>query len=265
MMNTESSNQNQSTCPACGGDSVNDSFESVDGICATCGFVIGGSASAEVLERLRREVSDETQQVPENRTWTQVSKVRNGTEQQVAKALEQLEQVAEELELTPQIKVRAAEIYGEAAKQGLTDGRKTQLVVGAVLSLATREGGKPISLSKLAQVIGVESRSVGRIQKKLRTELRLQRCECPSETYVDQICLSLGSTQRVAERAVETVREARDANLTSGRNPAGVASAAIYAVCDGEHTQREVAAEAGVSRETVRVRMAEFRRVGMLE
>ena len=62
-------------------------------------------------------------------------------------------------------------------------------------------------------------------------------------------------------KAVEILQEARDAELTSGRGPTGIAAASLYVAAlinNEKRTQREVADVAGVTEVTIRNRYKEL-------
>ncbi|PWB87890.1 transcription initiation factor IIB [Methanobrevibacter thaueri] len=70
-----------------------------------------------------------------------------------------------------------------------------------------------------------------------------------------KIAHELGLSEKAQFKAVKIIEEASNNGLTSGRNPAGVAAAAVYiaSVLLGERkTQRDVAEIAGVSEITIR-------------
>ncbi|MEM4786712.1 MAG: transcription initiation factor IIB, partial [Ignisphaera sp.] len=61
--------------------------------------------------------------------------------------------------------------------------------------------------------------------------------------------------------AIEIIQKARESGVTAGRDPAGVAAAAVYIAAllnDERRTQKEVAMAAGVTEVTVRNRYKEL-------
>ena len=75
------------------------------------------------------------------------------------------------------------------------------------------------------------------------------------------IAHDLGLSVEAQFKAVRIIEEASNNGLTSGRNPAGVAAAAVYiasALVDERKTQRDVAEIAGVSEVTIRKRCKEL-------
>lgn len=76
-----------------------------------------------------------------------------------------------------------------------------------------------------------------------------------------KIAHELGLSEKAQFKAVKIIEEASNNGLTSGRNPAGVAAAAVYiasALVDERKTQRDVAEIAGVSEIIIRTRYKEL-------
>ncbi|WP_192918440.1 transcription initiation factor IIB family protein [Salinigranum salinum] len=240
-------------------------FDFVEGVCTACGFVIRQEGVEEALSQLRESQAMSADNPRDSEEWTDVFKVRNSTEQRVATALEILEQIGNQFDLSSDVRLQVASLYGQVARDRLNDGRHTEDVVGALVCIATRQAGEPLPISLVAHRMNRDSRDIGRLTKRLKRELNLENADCLPESYIEPLCKSLECTPTTVERARELVQSARSEGLVAGRNPVGVASAAIYAVESGERTQREIAEAAGVSRETIRVRLQEFRQGGVID
>jgi transcription initiation factor TFIIB len=251
-------------CPACGLKSVESSFEYVDAVCTECGFVIHSDGSKETLRQLR-ESAARVEEAEKEQSWSDVVRVGNSTEQRVATALDCLESIGDQLELSKEVRLRAAELYVDVALKGLNDGRRTEDVVSAVVCLVTRQTGEPIPITRVATQTCRDSVGVGRVMKQIQRELKIECTDCLPESYVGPLCTPLGCDNETVERACELVQSARAMGLVDGRNPVGVAAAAIYLIERGERTQREVAEVGGISRETIRVRLQEFRQGGVID
>jgi transcription initiation factor TFIIB len=79
--------------------------------------------------------------------------------------------------------------------------------------------------------------------------------------YVSRIVSTLRLSPAVERRAAEILIEARRRGLTAGKDPAGLAAAAIYIAAlelGDRRTQKEIAAAAGVTEVTVRNRYKEL-------
>jgi transcription initiation factor TFIIB len=85
---------------------------------------------------------------------------------------------------------------------------------------------------------------------------------------VPKIASRLGLNEKTQQTAIGLLHRAEEKKATAGKDPMGLAAAAIYIACviDGERkTQKEIAESAGVTEVTVRNRYKGLRRVLRLE
>jgi len=250
---TSPTKSNAPSCPLCGGNELNDSNLENNSVCSNCGLVISDELSIDPTQ-LRKLGSPE-----EQFTWSEHYKVSSSTEQQVASALSFLEDIADRLSLSIEARERAAELYGQAAIQNATDGRLAALVVAAVIVHTTRELCSPLPIGRISGAADVEIRSLEKLVRKLPRELEFEPRACRPAEYLPYLCGELDLGSIVSEQARDLISELEGAGLTSGRHPLGIAAAAVYRASDGAVTQRAVAAVAGVTEETVRVRLLDYR------
>ena len=118
-----------------------------------------------------------------------------------------------------------------------------------------QERGVPRSLDEIPSYSGASRRDVARCCGEVVGRLRL-RVPLPNLAFfVPRICERLGLSHTTARKAVEIAERARELGVSGGRDPAGLAAAAVYlaAQLSGEHRiQRLVAKAAGVTEVTVR-------------
>ena len=264
MVSSEPVSDRQSKCPVCDKISIDSSFDHIDGFCIECGFVIQQERLEEAIDELRECHVDEVEKTDKKVEWTDYYKVRNGTEQRIATALEYLEFVADRVELSSELRLASAEMYAKAAQQGVTEGRRMKDIVGGIVCLVTRQAGEPVPIGRIARQTGEEPRSIGRVTKQLQRELEVKNTDSPPEAYVEPLCRALKCDSSTVKHVIELIRIAQKEGLVTGQNPVGIAAAAIYSIERGEKTQREIAEAAGVSRETVRKRVKEFSDEGII-
>lgn len=231
-----------------------DEFESgpldLDSVCTSCGAV------GDFVSTPERDASQTSDQV-ERFSWSDHYTVKNSTEQQVATALESLERISSQLKIPDQVRVRVAEIYGQAAIERTTDGRSTEAVVIAAVIIASREFEVPYPIGRIADVTDIDVRDIKQALSRVKNDLYLYTC-CPPEAYLNKLTMPL-EVQSSVQAAQEILDDLPD-NKIGGKNPAAVAGAALYLAADGEITQREVARISGVTTETVRLRVKECRK-----
>ncbi len=119
---------------------------------------------------------------------------------------------------------------------------------------ACRESGAR-SLDEIAEYSSSSRRDVARRYGEIVRQLGL-KVPLPSPAdFVPRICERLGLSHATVKRAVQIAEKARELGVSGGRDPAGLAAAAVYlaAQLSGEHrVQKLVAKAAGVTEVTVR-------------
>lgn len=245
------------SCPVCGTDDVDDSVESLEAVCEGCGFVIREDANSVSLEW---NVGEKTFQPAEEKDWLSACRVRNATEQQLAEAFNELEDFISHLGLPDEIREAAVDLYCDAFRAELTDGRKTTCVVAACLRLASRQADRPIPKSRLTDFTGVDETKFHRSDLALCDELDIKpRLPTPNE-YIPFLQTQLVLSDGVWEAAERILTTVEGTQPFVGKDPAGIAAGAVY-LSQEENTQWDVAEAVGLSTETVRQRIKQLREV----
>lgn len=246
-------------CPVCHSSNLDPSFDEMDALCDTCGYVIRDFGQ-EVTDDLNRDSSAQNsiKQNTERQSWADTYSVSSSTEKQIATALESLEDLSEKLSLSQETRIDGAHIYGKAAKKLLTDGRKTELIISGTLHIAAQMNGEPRPLAVFARLIGSDKNQVDRFSRFLQRELSLEVPISRPTDYIPYLNQEMGCSQQDCDRARAVLEEAETNGVTSGKSPTGFAGAALYSASDVAVSQREVAYLAGVTRETIRLRLRDL-------
>jgi transcription initiation factor TFIIB len=255
---TQSERGQAESCPVCGTDDIDESIESFEGACENCGFVIREDRNSHSLDW---EIGENTFRQPEEEEeWLSTCRVRNSTEQQLAEAFNDLENFINQIGLQDEIRESAVELYCDAFRAGLTDGRKTTCVVAACLRLASRQVEKPIPKSRLTECSGVDETKFHSSNHALCDELDVDPCLPTAKEYIPflQTQLELADDVWEATERVLTIVEGHQSMV--GKDPAGIAAGAVY-LSQEENTQWDVAKAVGLSTETVRQRIKQLREV----
>jgi len=245
-------------CPQCESLLKFSAPEVPNQICRSCGYVIGTEAPVGSIEEITEEEDVETDQ-----SWSEFYAITNSTEKQVATAFEEIESVAEDLYLTPELREQAADVYAEASRGNLTDGRSTTLVVGAAICIGTREVEQPRPTERVASELDIDSDRLKQMIRQFQAELTRGYVELSPTAYVGYLCQEAALSDQIkseAEQLIETVVES-ELFSNAAVHPVGIAGAAIYMVSSGEITQRRIATLTGVSQETIRQRVNDFQEV----
>ena len=262
---TEKNEENQQ-CPVCESASLDRSFESVDAICEDCCFVISDFASVELPEQLEddveRSIPSEQSQAEQ---WVEYVSITNSTEQRMAITLQALEAIARKVGLGNESRLYAAEILGTAAKRNHIDGHRTEVVVGAILYWVARDRGEAIPQSAMARAAGTRTTTLGDLIRSLQVELSLEHTGVQPGDYLSYLKKELRCDDSTISRAKDLIRAADRCGLVDTKSPTGIAGAALFCSSDGQYSQRSVAQTAGISEETIRLRIKEFREEGLVD
>ena len=158
-------------------------------------------------------------------------------------------------------KERALEIYKKALESNLVRGRSIESVMAAAVYAACRELKLPRTLDEIAMYTRAGRKDVARCYRLLLREASIKVPLPNAADFVPRIGSYLRLSGQTIKRAIEILEQARAAGLTAGKDPAGLAAAAIYiaALQNGEiRTQKEVARAAKVTEVTVRNRYKEL-------
>ncbi|MEM1813629.1 MAG: transcription initiation factor IIB, partial [Sulfolobales archaeon] len=134
-------------------------------------------------------------------------------------------------------------------------------IVAAALYVACRVYKIPRTLDEISQFTKTSKKEVARCYRLLVRELSIKIPISDPADFVPRIASALGLSGSVVKKAIDILEEAKEAGLTAGKDPAGLAAAAVYIAAqmlDERRTQKDVAQVAGVTEVTVRNRYKEL-------
>jgi len=189
----------------------------------------------------------------DNRSKTDDSWARN-----LSIAMGELGRMTTNLHIPKTIKEQAALIYRRALKKDLIRGRSIDAFVAASLYAACRLNKIPRTLKKVARESTREHSEVARTYRLLLRELKLKMPIDDPMKFVSGIASKLDVRRETELHAIEILRKARERRALSGKDPRGLAAAALYMACvenNDRRIQKQVAAAAGTTEVTLRNRM----------
>jgi transcription initiation factor TFIIIB Brf1 subunit/transcription initiation factor TFIIB len=139
-----------------------------------------------------------------------------------------------------------------------------EALAAAALYMACRMMNMPRPLDEFTKYLKVPKEKVARFYRLLLQKLDVKVPVSDPILYVSRIAGQLGLGGEVVKTAVEILQMAKRARITSGKDPAGLAAAALYmaALMHGDNrTQKDFAAAAGVTEVTVRNRYNEILKI----
>jgi transcription initiation factor TFIIB len=195
------------------------------------------------------------------RKWQIRTRIQDSIDRNITQAAAELERLADQLGLPRAVKEHAASIYRKAVERGAVRGRAIESIVAAALYVACRVYKMPRTLDEIAQYTKTSKKEVARCYRLLIRELGIRIPISDPADFVPRIASALGLSGSVIKKAIEIIEEAKNAGLTAGKDPAGLAAAAVYIAAqllDERRTQKDVAQVAGVTEVTVRNRYKEL-------
>ena len=191
------------------------------------------------------------------RKWQIRSRVHSSTDRNLAQAMSELERLSSKVNISPPIREKAALVYRKALDRGLVRGRSINAISAAALYAACRKSGSPKALREIAEASLVDKKDVARCYRLLLQELDFRMPVSDPLTYVSKIAEKNGVTGKTQGAAITILRNAKQQRFSAGKDPMGMAAAALYIAClqNGEKiTQKDIAEAAGVTEVTVRNR-----------
>ncbi|KON34288.1 MAG: transcription initiation factor IIB [miscellaneous Crenarchaeota group-6 archaeon AD8-1] len=191
------------------------------------------------------------------RKWQIRSRVHSSIDRNLAQAMAELDRLSDKVFIPSQIKEKAAVIYRKALDKGLVRGRSIAAIAAAALYAACRGSGTPRTLREISEASLVDKKDVARCYRLLLRELEVNMPIADPLTYVSKIAERTGISGKTQGLAIQILRDARKKRAAAGKDPMGLAAAALYIAClknSEKKTQKDIAEAAGVTEVTVRNR-----------
>ncbi|MFB6139781.1 MAG: transcription initiation factor IIB family protein [Halosimplex sp.] len=286
-------------CPECGAAGVTDEKHG-ETVCSECGLVVAedeidrgpewrsfdsrdrakksrvGSPTTEmlhdkglssVIDWQNEDAHGQTlsakkrEQMSRLRTWDERFRSRSAQDRNLKQALGEIDRMASALGLPKDARETASVIYRRALDEELIPGRSIEAMATGSLYAGARRAGVPRTLDEFETVCRVERKEFARAYRYIARELGLAMEPTDPVQYVPRLVSDLGLPDETEQRAVELLEAGKREAVHSGKNPVGLAAAAIYAagrLTDVDVTQHEVADAADVSAVTIRDRYTEL-------
>jgi len=176
-------------------------------------------------------------------------------------AFSELNKLKDKLSLSNTIVERAAYIYRKVVEINLVRGRTISGMIAAALYAACRDTETSRTLKDIAIAANVKRKEISRCYRLMLRELELKMPVVDSIQCIARISSKLEITEKTKRYAVKVLKEVQEREESSGKDPMGLAAAALYLSCvqNGVSvTQRELAEAAGVTEVTIRNRYKRF-------
>ncbi len=197
------------------------------------------------------------------RKWQIRSRTHSSADRNLSQAMAELDRLCDKTHMPSSIKERAAMIYRKALEKGLVRGRSIAAIVAASLYAACRVTKTPRALREITAASLISLKDIARCYRLLLRELDIQMPVADPAIHVAKISENAGVSGKTHAMAIEVLEEARRRHLIAGKDPVGLAAAALYIAClqnNEKKTQRDIAEAACVTEVTVRNRFKSLKR-----
>ena len=156
---------------------------------------------------------------------------------------------------------KTKQLVKEALESGLVRGRSIESVAAAAVYAACREMKIPRTFDEIARYTRSGRKDVARCYRLLIRKAAIKVPLSDPIDFIPRIGNILKLSSSTIRKAIDILNRAKKMGITAGKDPAGLAAAAIYiaSLLSGEvRTQKEVAQAAQVTEVTVRNRYKEL-------
>jgi transcription initiation factor TFIIB len=202
------------------------------------------------------------------RTWDSRSQSQASADRNLRQALHELDRLKDKLAISSITLERAAYIYRKALEKKLVRGRSISAMIVSSLYAACRETEIPRTLKDFAIASNVKRKDISRCYRLLHKELDLKMPVVDSIQCIAKISSTLKITEKTKRYAVKILKETQERKESAGKDPMGLAAAALYLSCVKNGmpvTQRDLAEAAGVTEVTIRNRYKSLKEAKILE
>jgi transcription initiation factor TFIIB len=191
------------------------------------------------------------------RTWDSRSQVHEPVDRNFRQAFSELDRLKDKLAVGDAVIEKAAYIYRKALEKGLVRGRSISALIASALYAACRDTQTPRTLKDIGNASNIKRKDIARCYRLLLRELSLKMPVVDPIKCVARIASKAELSEKTKREAARILKTAEENKISAGKDPMGLAAAALYVACvtNGENkTQRDVAEAAGVTEVTIRNR-----------
>jgi transcription initiation factor TFIIB len=192
------------------------------------------------------------------------SKINETHARNLSIAMAELDRMVSELHLPKNLKDKAALIYRKALRKDLIRGRSIDAFVAASIYAACRLNKVPRPLREVSKASKRLHSEVAMTYRLMHKELNFKPPVDKPYKFIPSIAAELEIKQETEQLAVNILRKADESKALIGKDPRGLAAAALYMACketDEKLVQRVVSKAAGTTEVTLRNRMRGLREV----
>lgn len=197
------------------------------------------------------------QQMWRLRRWQMRSKVHASQSRNLMLAMSELQRLSEILHMPSSVVDLASIIYRKTLNEGLVRGRSIEGMVAGALYAAVRFTKVPRTLKEIAEASQRTQKEIARSYGVIVRNLEMRMPIDDPKDYVTKIAEKAKVSSEVEGLAINLIKEAKTKFATTGKDPSGLAAAALYIAAKHKKekiTQSRLAKAANVTEVTVRNR-----------
>ena len=198
------------------------------------------------------------------RTWDSRTQAHTSSDRNLRQALNEMGKLKDKLALTDVVVEKAAYIYRKAMEKKLVRGRSIHGLVAACLYASCRNTETPRTLDDIANGINIRRKDVARCYRLIYRELELKMPVVDPVKGVSRIASIVKLSEKSKRHAVKILDQAKETGIVAGKDPMGIAAAALYIACiyTGEvKSQKDISMASGVTEVTIRNRCVGLRKM----
>ena len=202
------------------------------------------------------------------RTWDSRSQSHVSEDRNLRQALTELNRLKDKLAVSSNVLEKAAYLYRKALEKKLVRGRSISTMIAASLYAACRDAETPRTLNDVADAANVKRKDISRCYRLLHYELELKMPVVDSVQCIARISSKLAIPEKTKRFASKILKETQERKESAGKDPMGLAAAALYLSCvkyGVSVTQHDIAASSGVTEVTIRNRYKGLKDAKILE
>lgn len=288
--------QNIVVCSSCGGNDLYEDLARGESICTSCGCVIterimdtgpewraftaeernarartGSPATLTMADKglattigwSDRDANGRTiaasnrAAIYRMRKWQIRTLVHSSQHRNLSIAMSEMDRLTSQLGVPHETKETAALIYRKALSKRLVRGRSIEGMVAASIYLSCRIHKIPRQLDEIVTEARVNRKELGQCVRLILRNVNIKVPIPSANDLMPRISADLCLDGQTVQTAMSIINEARERGITAGKDPGGLAAAALYIagiIENDRRTQREIAEASNVTEVTVRNR-----------
>lgn len=200
-------------------------------------------------------------QVYRLRKWQNRSRIQSSNDRNLIIAMSELDRLSSQLGIPRGIKESSAVIYRRALEKKLIRGRTIEAMIDASVYVACRLRKVPRTLDEIVKYTRMNKKDIGHAYRLIILNLGMKIPTPTAKDFISRFCAELELSINVQKKAIEIINMAYQKDITSGKDPAGLAAASIYIagiIEDERRVQKQISEVAHVTDVTIRNRYKEL-------